>query len=220
MSPVKKQMEILLMHYFKSCHSAFPKGKLVPAESPDFILKLKSKNQIGIELTRLYPESAGVLSELQLEQHEIQDKMIDSSRLLFENTSPLKLFVKFLFAQNSALNHMNSMVSIVQIVNVMRKSLQGIKAGGNFSVLIEGNMLPDGLECILILGHPVLEVSVWERSNNLGLSDDVLTDVNTAILKKDEKLRLYHKRNLNLYWLIITTDRLRGIKSYNLMIMF
>jgi len=61
-----------------------------------------------------------------------------------------------------------------------------------------------------------LEMAVWERSNNLGVSNNVVDDIRNAIHKKDEKLRLYQKQKLNYYWLLITTDRLRGVKNFNL----
>jgi hypothetical protein len=40
------------MRYFREKYKPFPKGKLVKSESPDFILKVNRKKQIGIELTR------------------------------------------------------------------------------------------------------------------------------------------------------------------------
>ena len=58
MQPEKKQLEILLMQYFRECFPVFPKGKVVPSESPDFIVVLKSRNNLGIELTRLNPVNA------------------------------------------------------------------------------------------------------------------------------------------------------------------
>jgi hypothetical protein len=61
-----------------------------------------------------------------------------------------------------------------------------------------------------------MQNSVWERANNLGVSNDVVFDIRYAIHKKDEKLRLYQKQRLNYYWLLITTDRLRAVKNFNL----
>ena len=62
-----------------------------------------------------------------------------------------------------------------------------------------------------------METSAWERANNLGISNDVVDDIRRAIHKKDEKLlRLYQKQRLNYYWLLITTDRLRGATKFNL----
>lgn len=49
----QKEEEKLVMQYFRESYEDFPKGKLVVSESPDFILKIKHKKSIGIELTRL-----------------------------------------------------------------------------------------------------------------------------------------------------------------------
>ncbi len=49
----QKEEEIIVMEYFKSKYPGFPEGKLIKSESPDFILKLRSRKKVGIELTRL-----------------------------------------------------------------------------------------------------------------------------------------------------------------------
>jgi len=69
----------------------------------------------------------------------------------------------------------------------------------------------------MIAYHPELKESVWERSNNLGVSNNVVDDIHLAIAKKDEKLRIYQKQNLQQYWLLITTDCLRADKNINLL---
>lgn len=216
MQPVKKQLEILLMHYFRQCYGAFPKGKLVPSESPDFIVNLKTRNRIGIELTRLYPGSSAVSRTEYSEYHHFQMNVIELSKMLFENNSKLKLFVKVLFAENKPADVRGNMMTAVQITNAIRKALKNKKSGDIFYIVVDKNNLPSGLEKILITSHPALEVSVWERSDNLGISENILEDINVAIVKKDEKLRLYHRQNLNLYWLIITTDRLKGTMNHKI----
>ena len=55
--------------------------------------------------------------------------------------------------------------------------------------------------------------AVWEAAINLGLSDNVLEDVISAIGKK---LLLYQKQKTEVNWLLITSDRLRGRRNYNL----
>jgi hypothetical protein len=46
--------ELQIIQQFKAGYSDFPKGKLEKSESPDFILKITTKNAIGIELTKLH----------------------------------------------------------------------------------------------------------------------------------------------------------------------
>jgi hypothetical protein len=105
----------------------------------------------------------------------------------------------------------------VQAVNQIRKAVVGKNRENFFREIINSEFLPEGLDEILVVNHPVMEISAWERANNLGVSSDVVDDIRLSIHKKDEKLlRLYQKQRLNYYWLLITTDRLHGLKSFNL----
>lgn len=49
----RKEEEKLIIQYFRKHCIDFPKGRLIPSESPDFILKISPHRSIGIELTRL-----------------------------------------------------------------------------------------------------------------------------------------------------------------------
>lgn len=216
MQPEKKQLEVLLMNYFRECNPDFPKGRLVPSESPDFILTLKSKNNLGIELTRLNPLNARIPDEMDLRKKRTREKIIESAKTLFEGTSSLKLFVKFLFSENEIIPEERELSVSVQLTNIVRKAVANKNPQAFFRESVTAEALPEGLEALLIVHHPGLKVSFWERSNNLGVSEDVVADIREAIHKKDEKLLHYQKQRLNYYWLLITTDRLRGVKNYNL----
>lgn len=217
MQPDKKQLEILLMHYFRACYEDFPKGQLSPSESPDFIIKLKNRHEIGIELTRLNPASRIIPDGNQLQQIQIREQIIGLSQDLFEKTSALKLFVKFLFSDANKISVERQMSVAVQSVNLIRKAVAGKSNDSFFRENIPGRLLPEGLDEILVVNHPVMEISAWEWANNLGVSNDVVDDIRRSIHKKDEKLlRLYQKQRLNYYWLLITTDRLHGLKTFNL----
>jgi hypothetical protein len=216
MQPEKKHLEVLLMHYFRECYPEFPRGKLMPSESPDFIVKLKTRNRIGIELTRLNPLNARLPGIGELEHNFICERVIESVKMLFEKTSSMQLFVKFLFSDNKPVEEVRELVVTAKLANAIRNAVNGKNPGSFFHIKIESEKLPDGIESILIIHHPGMEVSIWERSNNLGVSEDVVGDIREAIHKKDEKLRLYQRQSLNFYWLLIVTDRLRGVKNYNL----
>lgn len=217
MQPDKKQLEILLVHYFRACYEDFPKGNLHPSESPDFIIKMRNRREIGIELTRLNPASRNILTKDQIVQIHLREQIVGLSQDLFENSSPLKLFVKFLFSDSKDISEERQMSVAVQAVNLIRKAVSGKSSDSFFRETIPFDMLPEGLDEILIVNHPVMQISAWERANNLGVSNDVVDDIMQSIHKKDEKLlRLYQKQRLNFYWLLITTDRLHGLKSFNL----
>ena len=70
----KKQDETLIIHYFRERYPAFPKGKLIKSESPDFILKTGRHRTIGIELTQIIPPAGGFSSSVRL--YEEVEKII------------------------------------------------------------------------------------------------------------------------------------------------
>lgn len=50
----QKEEEKLIIQKFRNSFREFPKGKLISAESPDFVLRISPKKRIGIELIQLY----------------------------------------------------------------------------------------------------------------------------------------------------------------------
>lgn len=216
MQPAKKQLEIVLMNYFMEFYPDFPKGSLLPTESPDFILTFKNRHQLGIELTRLNPGNAAPPDAAHLRKIEFREHLIGIVRDLFEHNNAHNLFVKFLFSEKKSIDRENEISVAVRVANLIRMAVGKKKEQRFFRILIESSELPEGLDGLLIVNHPALNISFWERSNNLGVSNNVVDDIRMAIHKKDEKLRLYRKQRLNYYWLLITTDRLRGVKSFNL----
>ena len=216
MQPEKKQLEILIMDYFREIKADFPKGKLLPTESPDFTINLKSHRVLGIELTRLNPGNAQLPDDLALVENHFREQIIERTKSLFEQRSKLKLFVKFLFSDTNKITPERELMVAVQAGNAIRTAIEFKSSNSFFNVSIPQSRLPEGIDEILLVNHPCMETSIWERSNNLGISNDVVDDIRKAIHKKDEKLRLYQKNRLNYYWLLITTDRLRGSRSFNL----
>jgi len=216
MQELKKQLEVLLVSYFRECSDDFPNGKLVASESPDFIVKLKNSHRLGIELVRLNPGSAEVPDAIEDEQNLIQEELIEDARELFEQNSSEKLFVKFLFNKKHPVSPERSLAVAVRAVSAIRNGIRNWNPRTLFYLVIPKEQLPEGIDEILVAHHPGLETSVWERSNNLGISRNVVEDIQKSIEKKEEKLRLYKKQQLESYWLLITTDRLRGQRNYNI----
>ena len=209
-------MEHLLIHYFRECCNAFPKGKLIASESPDFILKINMKLNLGIELTRLNPFNAKTLAVKELERDNLRNEIIDRAKNIFTQSSSKNLFVKFLFSDKKKINPERSLVFSAHLTNLVRNAVQDKNPNSIFHETLIGPSLPQELEEILIIHDPVIKTSVWERSNNLGISENIIDDIRETILKKEKKLNIYQKKQLNNYWLIINTDRLRGTKNNQL----
>lgn len=212
----KKQMEVLLIDYFRGCYNEFPNGKVVPSESPDFLVKMKNAHLLGIELTRLNPANAVPISEELQTEIIFREQLILKIKAHFERSCQLNLFVKFLFSETEKIAPERELSIVVRMALLIIEKVKHKSTKSFFKKTIQKSQLPDEVEEVVIMFHPALENPVWERSNNLGISNNVVDDIRKSIHKKDEKLRLYQKQRLNYYWLLITTDRLRGIKGYNL----
>lgn len=216
MQEEKKQLEIVLMDYFRECYKDFPKGKSMPGESPDFVIRMKNSHLLGVELTRLNPANAVELSEQGRADILFREGFIGLVKSMFEHQNTEVLFVKFLFSEEHKLEASREMVVAAMVCKLLRESVKNRSGNSFYQLTFTAKDLPQGLDRILIVHHPKLKTPIWERSNNLGISNNVVDDIKQAIHKKDEKLRLYQKQKLNYYWLLITSDRLRGAKSFNL----
>ena len=211
MQEAKKQLELLQINYLRSCYPGFPKGKTVPGESPDFIVRSKHGKRIGIELVRLCPD----LPFGQLSEKQIQQELIHEAWELFERSSDLKLFVKVCFADNKTIGEERVLSVSAILANRIRSVVNNKNQRSFFFHLLTENELPVGIEQLLVVHHPELTEPIWEEANNLGISENIITDLKRVIARKEEKLLLYRKKQLDAYWLVVLTDRLRNIKNSN-----
>ncbi len=214
MQDVKKEIELLLITYFRRCYADFPKGKLVTSESPDFILREKHAQKLGIELVRLFPSSSSE-SLVDNPSFELRNEVIENTKELFERSSGLNLFVKFLFSEKKNIPPERVLSLAVFLTNMIRKAVTAKSEKSFFFHRLSEKELPGEVEEMLVVYHPEMSESLWEEANNLGISENVIDDINAMIAKKDEKLFLYRKQQLDEYWLLITTDRLRNMHNSN-----
>lgn len=211
---VKKQVEVLLMEYFRCTYPEFPKGRLIPSESPDFILGLKNRLSVGIEITRLYPsDQKNIL--LPPESTSIEMKFIDKVRELTGGYYSQPLFVKFLFHKGCTINESHILSAAIMTSVAIRNKLTHKKADF-FQLIIPDKELPSFLKSVLVMRHTLLETPLWEKANHQGVSNHIATDTSNAIQKKDEKIKLYQSKNLHNYWLLITTDQLEAYSNVNI----
>lgn len=208
----KKQLEILLINYFRECYPDFPKGNIIASESPDFVVKLKNRKKLGIELTRLHSSNIQVAAR----HSEVSSELIEISRELFERSSNWKLFVKILFSEKKFIGEERILSVSALLVNLIRKTTSSKNSGSFFHEILNYKQLPFGLQEILIVHHPGMRGSIWEEANNLGISNNILDDIEQVIRKKEQKLALYRKQQLDENWLLINSDRLQTTKSYNI----
>ncbi len=91
----KKEKETTTIRYFREKYPAFPKGKLIASESPDFIIKENAKITTGIELTHLVDYNNGNSFYNNIETSLIQNLSEDIiNHILEQKEEKIKLYRK------------------------------------------------------------------------------------------------------------------------------
>lgn len=201
----KKQIEVILLEYFRQTFGEFPKGKILPSESPDFILKQSARSNIGIELTRLWHTGHTINQHSGSNLFEI--KFIEKVKEHVELYFSAPIFVKIQFAQKQFHDNSFLLSGSIRTAVEIRNSVRN-KKYNFFCVQIKGNTLPVFVKRIVVIGHPILQKSIWEMADIWGKSDNTSEAVRHLIEKKNDKLRLYQSQNLKQCWLVITCDQI------------
>ncbi|WP_167615743.1 hypothetical protein [Maribellus sediminis] len=205
MQDEKKQLEVLLINYFRECYDAFPKGRIVPAESPDFMVKAPSKRLLGIELTRLHSA---------VSPDETQNRILQLSQELYERSDHHKLLVKVLFSEKHPIHAESELALSARLANSIRNAVKSRNERSFFNLNLESTQLPTGIEKLALIHHPQFEESVWESVNSAYPSPDIVKDIKVAIDKKEQKLPLYRRHHFDEYWLVISCDHIQNTRSF------
>lgn len=207
----KKQIEIVLMDYFRQSFPEFPAGKLIPAESPDFILRHSARRMTGIELTRLHSPNT-LKSPFAVSEDSPEMRFIRKTENLVQEKEPRPLMAKFYF--DAPADEMRMLAQAAKTAVIIRREIEKRKEPV-FSALIESEELPPILNSIRIIYNRALTFPVWEKAIKRE-TGNIVPDIEESLRKKDEKLRIYLRKNLNRYWLLITADLLRETKTFDI----
>lgn len=212
----KKQTEALFMDFFRTIYPEFPKGKLIPSESPDFIVKINNRKSIGMELTRLYPHGE---DKSHFHPDAGSEEMVFISRVrdLTEQHFQMPLFVKFFFVPGKNPEKAAILSASLMVAVKIRTAIKQTN-DSPFRVILRKQELPAFLENVLIMHHPVMNQSLWEKSRQEEYPRSIPDEIMSTIRKKEEKLVLYQTGRHNQYWLIIIADQLQiqgNLNIYN-----
>jgi len=121
----------------------------VPSESPDFWVKKKNRNIIGIELTRLNPANAEAPNSEKLSEILFRKELIEHTKAIFERTSEKVLFVKFLFSERMEITKERVMSVSVRMAGLIRNKVVNWNRTAFFTESISQKELPNGFMNII-----------------------------------------------------------------------
>lgn len=205
---IKSQEEWLVMRSFRESFTDFPKGKLTKSESPDFVLKINTHKSIGIELSRIYKDHVSGTSESTLKS------IVQRARELYFEHFKTPIFAWIYFNEKFN-NPVNPELYATKIAIAVIDAVSEQKTKSSAKIHIESDLLPDGINRILIHAHQSITTSFWDCRTELTISDLFEPAVTKLVGRKDEKLSLYQKQIHDFYWLIIYADYIQKPTSTN-----
>jgi hypothetical protein len=92
---MNKELEKIHVNGFASAYENFPSGKIIPSETPDFIINTKN-GKLGIELTQIFKDEESHGSSLQAQEKQ-RLKLIQQTKVIYENNNkaPISVYFKF-----------------------------------------------------------------------------------------------------------------------------
>jgi hypothetical protein len=208
--------ESQLLRYFMMSYPDFPKCKIEKTESPDFILHLNRHHAIGLEMTRLFVQMGkdGVHFMPKFENEKIE--LIHLIKQRFEDEFPFKLSAHFDFSDDYYDVNLDLRLLALEICDYMKYKLSGYSPNESFFTRIKSKRLPHWLQSIDIMYHPENELSDWVHCKVNVPADNFLTSIQNSIEHKERKIRLYKKRRMDKYWLLIVAECLNCASPFNI----
>jgi hypothetical protein len=196
---IKLQEEWLVMRSFRENYPEFPKGKLTKSESPDFLLKLNHSKSIGIEISRIFKSNTLGTNESEMRS------VIYRAHELYSEHLKIPVFA-WIYVNNQFIGPINQELYATKIAIAVIDAVEDQNGKTTMKVHLEKDLLPDGLNRIIIYAHPTIKNSYWDCRSEITISDLFKSTIPNLIRQKDEKLNLYRKQIHDFYWLILYAD--------------
>lgn len=208
-----KEEELKILRYYQHFAKDFPKGKIKATESPDFILMQGPKRSIGIEFTRLILPHKTILTTN--DKQKVRFTLQCHKKFLLHANLPVS--AHFHFRENSVLTEEQLDYHAYQTSRFIINSVKKENLKKNIRMNLSGSGLPPYINSVDLIYFRDSRSSEWSICMEKISQGTFMESFENLIQKKEEKLKLYQKRFLENYWLIIYSDCLRNSLNTNLL---
>ena len=198
--------ELNNIELFRYLYNDFPPGKLIRAESPDFIVKDGPGNTLGIEITHVMDRLRAEQVSSDTAENRAKKRILLHAREIFEYYSDMKLNVALYFNQDCRPKTGRIIPSAGIIARSVLKRSEGKRPDESFHLHFRISELEDLLESVTIFRFPSISESGWIDAGAYTLPEIESGMIEKTIIHKEEKLKLYHKKRLRYYWLLLIVD--------------
>jgi hypothetical protein len=96
---VNKELELFYLGKFKENFPSFPKGEIIPDESPDFLVKVPNEI-IGIEITGFYRQTSSSAKPPLQQRQSVRHKIIALAKTCYDHKGLPPVFAGVHFELN------------------------------------------------------------------------------------------------------------------------
>lgn len=214
--PAKDQEEWIFLEAFRHVSHGFPSGRIIKSESPDFILRHSRRWAIGIEITRLTRRVATNDYFQPGPHHEAETGILEEACRIFELKHGISLYVQAGFSTDTYHFEGSAKNPAARLAEWVGKRIEGINGGTEYSLIEQRPVDLPFLDYIRVLYIPGLRFSHWSVHDEPGTGRWIPGLIEQTLERKTQKLKLYRKRRLNQYWLIMVTSTTEDFPRFNL----
>lgn len=212
---LKQLEELQLLRYFSLNYPDFPKAKIEKTESPDFILHLSRHHSYGLELTKLFVQLGTDGVHFMPRFEEEKTKLIELVKERFERDLPYRINAHFEFSDEYYNVSLDINLLAMEVYDYLKYKLSQWSPTEVFYITLRSTRLPHWLNSIDIMHHPENLISDWVYCKVDVPTDNFLSSIEQSISHKEQKLKLYRKKRMDKYWLLIVAECLSCAIPFN-----
>ena len=144
----------------------------------------------------------------------LEKDIVKKAKMIYESKHNLKFHLYVFFSSNLKISKSNSSKHANDIAQLIHNKTFEKDSGSYYSINIEKSELPKYIDLIQITHHPEVKGSVWDNAGGYFVPELSKELLEHRINKKEEKLKLYQKRKINKFWLVITADTFERSTSF------
>jgi len=212
MQLTKKEIEAYYLKRFSQSIESFPKGNIIPSESPDFILDT-GEYKIGIEITRIYKSANFRGTNPQVQENE-QNLLRAECKKIYDEMGLPNVEVHILFNSFTSFNKKNRREyanKIVQLVSMNLPPSRGVHRIVNDYKNV--NTFPFEIDSITIYRFGYNK-SFWGESGVGFVQQHFINELQEVIDKKNILVSSY-TNCCAYYWLLVVIEGLRDSSFFD-----
>ena len=198
--------ELNNIELFRFLYEGFPPGKLIRTESPDFIVRNGHLHSLGIEITHVTDRDHAEKVSSDSREKRYRKNLLLYAQDIFEYHDDTRLNTTIYFREGFRFRESSLIPNAGKLVRLILNKIGGKKKTEPFHLHFSVKGLENIIESVTVFHYPDMLISTWTDAAAYILTEIDPVLVRRSVAQKEEKLKLYRKKGLRYYWLLLVAD--------------